>query len=134
MRRPLTALRNSLRWGGAALLASKLTAAQSLPSADAAGEPRFSVSLETDERAASCPDQAWFEGRIASHSGQAGHAGRYRIVLSRRAEVWHARIQRLESGRGFLGIAAIANVDELFVAPPLAPAHSCIIVTLLTAR
>jgi hypothetical protein len=92
-------LRKSLRWGGAALLISKLTAAQSLSPAEASGEPRFSVALETDERAASCPDQVWFERRVASHAGQAGHAGRYRIVLSRRADVWHARIQRLESGR-----------------------------------
>ncbi len=92
-------MRKSLRFGGAALLISKLTAAQPAPLAEATSEPRFSVSLETDERAAGCPDQAWFEGRIASHSGQAGHAGRYRIVLSRRGEAWHARIQRLEGDR-----------------------------------
>ncbi|HKY40297.1 MAG TPA: hypothetical protein VJN18_30390 [Polyangiaceae bacterium] len=92
-------MRKSLGFGGAALLISKLTAAQPAATAEAASEQRFSVALETDERAASCPDQAWFEGRIASYSGQAGHAGRYRIVLSRRGEAWHARIQRLEGDR-----------------------------------
>jgi hypothetical protein len=90
-------MRKSLHLGGATLLIGKLTTAQPLPPADGSAEPRFSISLEKDERAASCPDQAWFDWRIASHAGQAGHAGRYRIVLSRRAEAWHARIQRLES-------------------------------------
>lgn len=91
-------MRTSLCFGGA-LLVSKVTAGQPAAEAEPAPEPRFSVSLEADERAAGCPDQTWFEGRIASHSGRAGHAGRYRILLSRRGEAWHARIQRLEGHR-----------------------------------
>jgi hypothetical protein len=77
--------------------------------------------LETDERAASCPDQVWFERRIASHAGQAGHAGRYRIVLSRRAEAWHARIQRLESGHDMPASERVLQ-DRSTACEPLAEA------------
>lgn len=91
-------MRRLLRFGVAVLLVGELAAAQPVASVEAP-EPHFSVSLETDEYAASCPDQAWFEERIASHSGQARHAGRYRIVLGRRSDAWHARIQRLEDSR-----------------------------------
>lgn len=49
--------------------------------------------------AVSCPDVVWFEERIASHAGQAGYAGIFKISLSRRGAAWYARIQRWEKNR-----------------------------------
>lgn len=82
--------------GGVALLVSRLASAQLSSAATLESEVPFSVAVERDDEAVSCPDLAWFSARIASHAGKAGHAGLFKLTLTRRAEVWSARIQRWE--------------------------------------
>ena len=62
-------------------------------------EPSFSVVVERDDLAGSCPDLPWFTARIASHAGKAGHAGHFEITLAKRGDAWQARIQRWEQSR-----------------------------------
>jgi hypothetical protein len=76
------------------LLLSKPAIAQT--PATSTGGPPFSVAIERDEQAVSCPDLAWFSAHIASHAGKVGHAGSFKLALSRRGEAWQAKIQRAE--------------------------------------
>jgi len=86
--------------GSLALLVSKLATAQ-VAVAPPAPPPAtsFNLELERDDAAVSCPDLPWFSARIASHAGNAGHAGIFRLTLTRRGEAWVARIQRWERNR-----------------------------------
>ena len=82
------------------MLVSKLVIAQVAPTPPAPStvesEPPFSVVIERDDLAVSCPDLPWFTERIASHAGKAGHAGQFKATLTKRGEAWQARIQRWE--------------------------------------
>jgi hypothetical protein len=82
--------------GSLALLVSKLAIAQVSPASAPKPEPSFNLEVERDDVAVSCPDLPWFSARIESHAGKAGHAGIFRLTLTRRGEVWNARIQRWE--------------------------------------
>jgi hypothetical protein len=70
--------------------------------AQAAGAPElamaspFNVTVERDGQAVSCPDLNWFEAHIAAHAGKAGHAGHFKIALSKRSDVWQASIRGSE--------------------------------------
>jgi hypothetical protein len=81
------------------LLLGKLAIAQNRPSTSPADERPFSVEVERDDVAVSCPDRPWFSARIASHAGNAGHAGIFKLTLSKRRDAWYARIQRWEQNR-----------------------------------
>ena len=76
------------------MLVPKLALAQPLPATTPATDPPFSVSVEKDDEAVSCPDLSWFRARIAAHAGKAGHAGNYRVTLSKRGNAWRASILR----------------------------------------
>lgn len=90
-----------------------LSVAQLATAAPASGAPEassFSLEIEREDTAVSCPDSDWFETRIASHAGRAGHAGTFRLTLTRRGEVWHARIQRWERNKS--AIATERNLQD----------------------
>lgn len=93
MRKPLAAL------GCLALFASRPALAQTPTASSPESAPPFRVAVERNDAAVSCPDVAWFEERLASHAGQAGYAGIFKISLSRRGVAWYARIQRWEKNR-----------------------------------
>jgi hypothetical protein len=99
VRKPLAAARRSLSGGWLTWLVSNLAIAQTPASTAPAHEPPFSVAVERDDLAVSCPDLPWFTTRIASHAGKAGHAGNFEITLTKRGDAWHARIQRWEQSR-----------------------------------
>jgi len=80
------------------LLVSRLALAQA-PAIAPDSEPPFTVAVERDDLASSCPDLHWFTARIASHAGKAGHAGHFEITLARRGDAWQAKIQRWEPSR-----------------------------------
>ena len=80
------------------------------PASAAPEAPSFSLEIEREDTAVSCPDSDWFETRIASHAGRAGHAGTFRLTLTRRGEVWHARIQRWERNKS--AIATERNLQD----------------------
>jgi hypothetical protein len=99
VRKPLAAARKSLPGGCLTLLLSKLAIAQAPASTTPASDPTFNLAVERDDLAANCPDLPWFTARIASHAGKVRHAGSFKITLTRRADAWHARIQRWEPSR-----------------------------------
>jgi hypothetical protein len=82
------------------LLVSKLALAQPPHVTTPATDPPFSIAVEKDDATVSCPDLKWFQARIAAHAGQAGHAGKYRITLGKRANAWRASIAREQPNSG----------------------------------
>ena len=115
--------------GGAALLVSKLAVAQVAPAPALQTETPFSVQVERDEEAVSCPDLPWFSARIASHAGRASHAGVFKLTLSRRAEVWSARIQRWEQNSASPAAERVLQ-DRSAACAPLAEAAALTIAIL----
>src|SRR3954451_13246860 len=83
VRKPLAAARRSLAAGCFTLLVSKLAFAQTPASPPPDSEPSFSIVVERDDLAGSCPDLSWFTARIASHAGKVGHAGHFEITLAK---------------------------------------------------
>jgi hypothetical protein len=115
--------------GSVALLWSKLAMAQVLPVATSPHEAAFNLQVEREDEAASCPDLSWFHARIASHAGRAGHAGIFRLTLSRRGEVWNARIQRWQAN-GSAPAAERVLQDRSSACAPLAEAAALTIAIL----
>lgn len=56
--------------------------------------PRLELAVEREESASRCPDVAWFQRRIAKQAGQRGQTGQFVVVLSRRGDLWQAKISR----------------------------------------
>jgi hypothetical protein len=108
------------------LLLSKLAIAQTPATLGRA--PPFSVAVEREEQAVSCPDLDWFTAHIASHAGKVGHAGSFKVTLSRHGEAWQATIQRSEPS----GASAAARVlqDRSSACEPLAEAAALTIAIL----
>jgi hypothetical protein len=79
------------------LLITRLALAQAPADATPQPPPPFTVEVERDELAIGCPDLSWFQARIASHIGKAGHSGTFKITLGKQTEVWQAKIERRES-------------------------------------
>jgi hypothetical protein len=84
--------------------------ATAAPASGATEASSFSLEIEREDAAVSCPDSDWFDARIASHAGKAGHAGTFRLTLTRRGEVWYARIQRWERNKS--AIASERNLQD----------------------
>lgn len=128
MRKPLAAAR-SLSGGCLTLLVSKLAIAQAPASTAPDSEPPFSVAVERDDLALSCPDLPWFTARIASHAGKAGHAGHFEITLAKRGDAWQARIQRWEQSRNMPAAERVLQ-DRSPTCGPLAEAAALTIAIL----
>jgi hypothetical protein len=105
----------------AAALTSNFAIAQTSAPSVAESEPAFSVVVERDDTAVSCPDLPWFTEQIASHAGSAGHAGHFKVALSKRGEAWQARIQRWEQNRTSLEAPRVIQ-DRSPACQPLAEA------------
>ncbi len=103
------------------LLVSKLAIAEAPAPPLLESEPPFSVVVERDDLAVSCPDLPWFAEHIASHAGRDGHTGHFRVTLTRRGEAWQARIQRWEQNRSSLEAARVLE-DRSSACQPLADA------------
>lgn len=73
------------------LLVSRL--AYAAPSAEA---PELELSIEKEELAASCPEQAWFREHVRSHAGEVGQAGTFTVRLGKRGDQWEASITRTD--------------------------------------
>lgn len=112
-----------------ALLLSKAALAQSPSESSASGAPPFSVALEKDELAVSCPELPWFRERIESHAGEAGYAGSFRLTLARRSGTWYAKIQRWEQDRS-TPVAERVLQDRSSACEPLAEAAALTIAIL----
>ncbi len=113
--------RQSLPLSCLTLLVSRLAIAQAPAAPLLESEPPFSVVVERDDLAVSCPDLRWFTEQIESHAGKAGHAGHFKVTLTKRGEAWQARIQRWEQNHSSLG-AARALEDRSSACQPLAEA------------
>lgn len=88
--------RQSLLGGCLTLLSTKPSLAQTTA---APAEPvALRVSVHETEAAQACPDESWFEARVASHASRTGVAGNYNIDLSRDEHGWHATITRSTAG------------------------------------
>ncbi len=118
------------------MLVSKLAIAQAPPTPPTPltpltveSEPAFSVVIERDELAVSCPDLPWFTERIASHAGKAGHAGHFKATLTKRGEAWQARIQRWEQNSGSFEAPRVLE-DRSPACQPLAEAAALTIAIL----
>ena len=103
------------------MLVSKVAIAQAPAPPLEESEPTFSVVVERDDLAVSCPDLPWFTERIASHAGRAGHAGHFKVALTKRGEAWQARIQRWEQARSSLEAPRVLQ-DRSPACEPLAEA------------
>lgn len=108
-----------LHCGTFTLLLARVAGAQS--PTDPHSGAALTVELERDEQASSCPDESWFRERIASHAGEAGQAGRFRITLERRAEMWRAKIQRWGSSTSAPAAERVLS-DRSTACEPLAEA------------
>lgn len=128
----LAPARQSLLMSSVAMLVTELAVVRvvtAAPVAQAADASAFSLEIEREDTAVSCPDSDWFDTRIASHAGRAGHAGTFRLTLTRRGEVWHARIQRWERNKS--SIATERNLqDRSSACAPLAEAAALTIAIL----
>jgi hypothetical protein len=104
-----------------AFFASRTAFAQTPTASSPESAPPFRVAVERDDAAVSCPDVVWFEERIASHAGQAGYAGTFKVSLSRRGAAWYARIQRWEKNRAAPAAERVLQ-DRSVACKPLAEA------------
>ena len=111
------------------MLLSKLALAQTPAESSVSSAPPFSVAIEKDELAVSCPEQPWFSERIASHAGEAGYAGSFRLTLSKRSGTWYAKIQRWEQDRS-TPVAERVLQDRSTACEPLAEAAALTIAIL----
>jgi hypothetical protein len=91
----------------------------------------FSVGVERDELAVSCPDSSWFQARIASHIGKAAPAGDFAITLTKRAEAWHAKIERWGKDRSLSPAWRMLD-DRSSACAPLAEAAALTVAILAT--
>ena len=107
--------------GCLAIFVSKLAIAQAPAPPVAESEPPLSVVVERDDLAVSCPDLPWFIEQIASHAGNAGHAGHFKVTLTKRGEAWQAKIQRWEQNRSSLEAPRVLQ-DRSPACQPLAEA------------
>jgi hypothetical protein len=111
------------------LLLGKPALAQSPSDSSAASAPSFSVAVEKDEQAVSCPELPWFSERISAHAGVAGYAGSFKLTLSRRSGTWYAKIQRWEQDRS-TPVAERVLQDRSSACEPLAEAAALTIAIL----
>ncbi len=111
------------------MLLSKVALAQSPTKSSASGTLPFSVAVEKEEPAVSCPELSWFRERIESHAGAAGYAGSFRLSLARRSGTWYAKIQRWERDRS-TPVAERLLQDRSSACEPLAEAAALTIAIL----
>lgn len=103
------------------MLVSGLAIAQPAPSTAPDADPTFSVAVEKDDVALSCPELPWFRARIAAHAGQAGHVGQFKVTLTKRGSAWRARIQRREPNSDLTAAERVLE-DRSTACEPLAEA------------
>ena len=119
--KPRAAARKFLPGGTFTLLICGLAHADPAPPTASHTEPSFSVEVERDDSAQTCPEQDWFRARIASHAGQAGQAGDFRVTLTRHSDAWQARIERWEQSSSAPAAARVLR-DRSSACQPLAEA------------